>query len=182
MYELYIIDKQVLGGDTVINIFRVGEKKNIGLLILIIILIEGAGFLSGLLGMSNIRIYENLIKPSFAPPNWIFPIVWAILYFLMAISLYRIILKGKQNNNITKALILFFIQLFLNLIWTTIFFRFNLYGLAFIEILLMLIFILLTTFEFYRHDKIASFLMIPYIAWTSFASVLNFVIWMLNEA
>lgn len=164
-----------------INIFKVGEKRNIGLLILIILLIEGAGFLSGFLGMSNMGSYQNIIKPSFAPPGWIFPIVWAVLYFLMAISLYRIILKGKQNNNITKALILFFIQLFLNLIWTTIFFRFNLYGLAFIEILLMLIFILLTTFEFFRHDKIASFLMIPYIAWTSFASVLNFVIWMLNE-
>lgn len=164
-----------------VNIFKVNGKKHIVLLILLITLIEGTGFLSGFSNISSTKTYEGLIKPSFAPPEWVFPIVWTILYFLMAVSLYRIILRGKQGKNIKKSITLFFIQLVLNLIWTTIFFRLNLYGLAFIDILIMLIFILLTTFDFYNHDKIASLLMLPYIIWVSFAGVLNFVIWMLNE-
>lgn len=163
------------------NLFKVGDKKQLGVLLLIIVLTEALGFLSGFLGMPDKGMYENLIKPSFSPPGWVFPIVWSILYLLMAIAFYRIWLSGKVGKDVRKAMKYYFIQLGLNLIWTVIFFRFKLYGLAFIELLLLLIFILITTFKFYKIDKIAGLLMIPYIIWVSFAAVLNYAIWMFNE-
>lgn len=160
---------------------KFNNKRHILLLIVIIILTEAAGALSGYFGMPNRETYANLIKPPFSPPGWVFTVVWPILYLLMSISLYRILLLRKQGKNVTRALVYYFIQFGLNLLWTFIFFRFNLYGLAFIELLVLLIFILLTTFEFARHDKISAYLLIPYILWVSFAGVLNFSIWMLNE-
>lgn len=163
------------------NIFKVNNKKSILLLIIIIVLTEGAGILSGFLGMSNSENYANLIKPAFSPPGWVFAVVWPILYLLMSIALYRILLLKKEGKDVTRALVYYFIQFGLNLLWTFIFFRFNLYGLAFIELLVLLVFILLTTFEFAKHDKISAYLLIPYILWVSFAGVLNFSIWMLNE-
>lgn len=163
------------------NVFKVEGKKSLGLLLLIIIIIEGLGFISGFLSMTNMSTYKNLIKPTFSPPGWVFPIVWGILYLLMAIAFYRVILKGKSGSNIGKAKKYYFIQLALNLIWSIIFFRFKLYGLAFVDILLMVIFILLTIFQFYKIDKISAYLLVPYVLWVSFAGVLNFYIWMFNE-
>lgn len=163
------------------NIFKVNNKKSIVLLIIIIVLTEGAGALSGFLGMSNREIYANLTKPAFSPPGWVFGTVWPILYLLMSISLYRILLLRKQGKCVTRGLVYYFIQFGLNLLWTIIFFRFNLYGLAFIELLVMLVFILLTTFEFAKYDKMSAYLLIPYILWVSFAGILNFSIWALNE-
>ncbi|ERI89501.1 TspO/MBR family protein [Clostridiales bacterium oral taxon 876 str. F0540] len=157
------------------------KLTNITALVLSIIIAEGAGILSAYLGMSNKENYESFIKPSFAPPDWVFGIVWPILYLLMAIAAYRIWRKGKGGVNTGKALTLYGIQLFLNFLWTIIFFRFRLIGLAFFELMLLLVFILLTTFEFFRIDKIAGILMIPYILWVSFAGVLNFTFWMLNN-
>jgi Tryptophan-rich sensory protein (mitochondrial benzodiazepine receptor homolog) len=177
----YGIDEKVKGSYNVVNLFKVGDKKQLGVLLIIVILTEALGFLSGFLVMSNQGLYENLMKPSFSPPGWIFPIVWSILYLLMAISFYRIWLSGKYGKDVRKAMRYYFIQLGLNLIWPVIFFRFKLYGLAFIELLLLLVFILLTTFQFYKIDKKAGLLMIPYIIWVSFAGVLNYVIWMFNE-
>ncbi|MBE6064513.1 TspO/MBR family protein [Clostridium cochlearium] len=157
------------------------KEKNIGLLLLIIIFIQGVGFLSGRLGMSNQNTYNDFVKPSFSPPGWIFPIVWGILYFLMALAFYRIIIKGKQGENINKSVIYFIIQLTLNFLWAIIFFRFKLYGFAFLELLILLVFILLSIFEFYKLDKIAAYLMIPYAIWVSFAGILNCAIWILNR-
>lgn len=130
--------------------------------------------------MTSTGDYQNFNKPTFAPPGWVFPVVWTILFFLMAIAAYKIWMKGKSGENVTKALVLYGTQLFLNFLWSIIFFRFRLYAIAFLELLLLLVFILLTTFEFYRIDKPSAYLMIPYIAWVSFAGVLNYTIWMLN--
>ncbi|WP_251861717.1 TspO/MBR family protein [Clostridium sp. Marseille-Q2269] len=163
------------------NIFKVKHWKDIKLLIFIVIAIESLGLISGFLGMVDKNLYTKLIKPAFSPPGWVFPVVWTILYLLMAVALYKIIIKGKQGEDISKALVYFFIQLALNFLWTIIFFRFRLYGVAFLELLLLLIFILLTTFEFYKIDKVAAYLMIPYIIWVSFAGILNYSIWILNR-
>jgi tryptophan-rich sensory protein len=131
--------------------------------------------------MSSTETYKALIKPAFAPPSWIFGVVWPILYLLMAVAAYRIWLRGRGEISSKKALTLYGIQLFLNFMWTIIFFKLRLIGLAFFELMLLLIFILLTTFEFFRLDKTAGILMIPYILWVSFAGVLNFTLWMLNN-
>ncbi|AWI05316.1 TspO/MBR family protein [Clostridium drakei] len=165
----------------IFNIFKVNEDKSIVSLIISIIISEGIGIFSAILGMSNSKTYMNFNKPSFSPPSWVFPIVWTILFFLMAIAAYRIWIRGKQGENIRKALELYVVQLMLNFFWTIIFFRFRLYGIAFFELLVLLIAILLTTFEFYRIDKVSAYLMIPYIIWVSFAGVLNYAIWMLNR-
>lgn len=163
------------------NIFNVNGKFNLPALLLSIFLAEGTGILSGYLGMSDRSFYSSLIRPSFSPPGWIFPVVWTILYLLMAIAAYRIWMYGEEGADVKKALTLYGIQLVLNFLWTIIFFRFQSFGLAFIELLVLLVFILLTTFSFYEIDKKAAYLMIPYILWVSFAGVLNFAIWRLNS-
>ncbi|MFT5874700.1 MAG: benzodiazapine receptor [Clostridium sp.] len=162
------------------NIFKVNGKKSIVALIISILLAQGVGFLSGFLSMTSQNTYENFNKPFFSPPGWVFPVVWTILFFLMAVAAYRIWMKGKSGEDVRKALVLYGFQLFLNFLWPIIFFRFRLYAIAFLELLLLIVFILLTTFEFHKIDKIAGYLMIPYIAWVSFAGVLNYAIWMLN--
>lgn len=163
------------------NIIKVNGQKDIFALIMSIIFAEGVGFLSGLLSMADMMQYKELVKPSFSPPGFVFPIVWPILYLLMAVAFYRIYLLGKQGRDIKKAALYYIIQLALNFLWSIIFFRLNLYGLAFFELLLLWVFIVLTTIEFFKKDKIAGLLMIPYILWVSFAAVLNYSIWMLNE-
>ncbi|MCB2356590.1 tryptophan-rich sensory protein [Clostridium estertheticum] len=106
------------------------------------------------------------------------------LLFLISLAIiqnsYRIWMTSKSGVDVKKSLILYGFQLFLNFFWSIVFFRFRLYAIAFLELLLLLVFILLTTFEFYKIDKTAAYLMIPYIAWVSFAGVLNYTIWMLN--
>jgi benzodiazapine receptor len=162
------------------NIFKVNGKKSIIALLISVLIAQGIGLLSGFLSMNSSKAYENFNKPTFSPPGWVFPVVWTVLFFLMAIAAYRIWMKGKSGEDVSKALILYGIQLFLNFLWSIIFFRYRLYAIAFLELLVLLVFILLTTFEFYRIDKTAGYLMIPYIAWVSFAGVLNYTIWMLN--
>jgi benzodiazapine receptor len=162
------------------NIFKVKGEKSIIALIISVLLAQGIGLLSGFLSMTAPSAYENFNKPSFSPAEWVFPVVWTILFFLMAVAAYRIWLKGKSGEDVRKALILYGIQLFLNFLWSIIFFRFRLYAIAFLELLLLLVFILLTTFEFFKIDKISGYLMIPYIVWVSFAGILNYAIWMLN--
>lgn len=162
------------------SIFKVKGKKKIWLLILNIIIAEGIGAESAYISMISENAYKIIKRPIFSPPGWVFPIVWVILYFLMAIAAYRIMLKGYEGKNITKAITLYYIQLLLNFLWTIIFFKFNQYAISFIELIILLIFILLTTFKFLKFDKLSGILMIPYIIWVSFAGVLNLSIYMLN--
>jgi len=162
------------------SLFKVKGEKRIIALIISILLAEGIGFLSGFLSMTASSDYKNFNKPPFSPPGLVFPVVWIILFFLMAVAAYRIWMKGKSGEDITKALVLYGIQLFLNFLWSIIFFRFRLYAIAFLELLVLVVYILLTTFEFHKIDKTSAYLMIPYIAWVSFAGALNYAIWMLN--
>ena len=149
-----------------------------------ILLTLGTGFLSSLFMGEPSTTYQNLIQPSFAPPSWIFGPVWTILYLFMGIGLYRILtFKTNLTNSKYKkpALICFSIQLFLNFLWSIIFFGLELRGLALIEILALLISIIATIYYFNKLDKVATYLYIPYLAWVSFASLLNFLIWYLNK-
>lgn len=158
-------------------------KKPFNLLSLIIaILIPLAvGFLSSFLSRSGMEAYQSLIKPAFSPPGWIFAPVWTVLYILMGIASYRIWRLGPENPEVRSALKSYAMQLALNFLWSILFFGLGLRFLAFIDIILLLIFILITTIQFYRLDKPAAYLMIPYILWVSFAAVLNYTIWQLNR-
>ncbi len=148
-------------------------------LILAIIICNLAGFIGSLFTVNSISTwYATLNKPDFSPPNWLFGPAWGILYILMGISLYLVWMKGV--NKVKNSLIIFGIQLLLNALWSIIFFGMRNITFAFIEIILIWIFILLTIIEFYKIDKRASYLLIPYILWVSFATVLNFYILILN--
>jgi len=141
-----------------------------------------AGGLGTIFTISSIPTwYAHLIKPSFSPPNWLFGPVWTILYILMGISLALIWVKGVKTERAREALMLFGVQLFLNAIWSPIFFGAKDLTLALIVIILMWFFILKTILAFGKVNKTASYLLYPYIAWVSFASILNFSVWLLNK-
>ncbi len=124
--------------------------------------------------------YKTANKPSFNPPNYLFGPVWTILFTLMGIGLY-LILQTPPSLQRKKAITIFGIQLFLNVIWSFLFFTFQQLGLALVEIIIMWIFILLTIIHFYKLNKTAALLQIPYILWVSFATILNASIWYLNK-
>jgi translocator protein len=120
--------------------------------------------------------YVELIKPSFNPPSWVFGPVWTILYLFMGISLY-LVWTSTFNK---KAITFFGIQLTLNVIWSILFFGLQQPLFAFIEIIFLWVFILLTIIYFYKINKTASYLLMPYILWVTFAAVLNLAIFLLN--
>lgn len=124
--------------------------------------------------------YATLNKPSFAPPNWLFFPVWTTLFVMMGISLYLVWRKGLEDHQVQNALIIFAVQLILNVLWSVAFFglRSPLAGL--IEISIMWISIAFTIMLFMKVSKTAGILLIPYIIWVSFAAILNFYIWRLN--
>lgn len=146
-----------------------------------IIFCELVGIVGSYFTISSIpNWYATLNKPFFNPPNFLFGPVWTLLYALMGISAYLIWEKGIKKKDIKEALKLFTIQLFLNGIWTPIFFGAKELFVALIVILIMWVFILKTILKFRKINKIASYLLIPYLLWVSFASLLNFSIWYLN--
>jgi len=145
-----------------------------------IITCELAGIVGSFFTISSVKTwYVGIIKPVFNPPNWIFGPVWTILFVLMGISLW-IIWTSKESKEKRRGLILFFIQLGLNVLWSVLFFGLHLLLLSFVEIILLWIFILLTILEFKKISKNASYLLWPYIIWVSFAAILNLSIWILN--
>jgi len=126
--------------------------------------------------------YPTIIKPSFNPPNWVFMPVWTILYIFMAVAAGLVWDKIKeQNEEVKKALGFFLIQLTLNAIWSYIFFGLKNPMLAFVEIALLWLMIYETYFKFDKINKIAGYLLIPYMAWVAFAGILNASIWWLNR-
>ena len=124
--------------------------------------------------------YASLQKPSFTPPNWLFAPVWSTLYLLMGIAAFLVWRKGLADRQVRIALIIFLIQLILNILWSVIFFGLEspLYGL--IEIIVLWIAILITILRFWRISPAAAWLMVPYIIWVSIATALNASIWVLN--
>lgn len=124
--------------------------------------------------------YAQLNKPPFSPPNWVFGPVWTLLYFLMGVSVWLIWTHKKQTKEVKKGLKVFGIQLALNFFWSILFFGLHLPIVALIEIITLWTAILVTIIQFYKVNKIAAYLLIPYLLWVSFASILNFAIVVLN--
>jgi tryptophan-rich sensory protein len=124
--------------------------------------------------------YSTLNKPSFNPPSWVFAPVWTLLYIMMGLSAYRIWEQGWHQKKIKIALIFFAVQLVLNASWSVIFFGWHNPGLALINIILLWLGIVICVVRFYRIDKWASYLLLPYLVWVSFATLLNYNIWILN--
>ncbi|MEO6871252.1 MAG: TspO/MBR family protein [Chthoniobacterales bacterium] len=123
--------------------------------------------------------FASLTKPGFNPPSWVFAPVWTILYLLMAIATWLVWRQGGWERQ-TFPLSLYLVQLVLNAAWTPLFFGAHRIGLALIDIVLQWLAIAATLFVFARVDALAAWLFVPYLAWVSFATVLNFEFWRRN--
>ncbi|HEU4574107.1 MAG TPA: TspO/MBR family protein [Chitinophagaceae bacterium] len=126
--------------------------------------------------------YQTIRKPSWNPPSWLFGPVWTILYILMGIALFLIWKSAADSSVKNTAMYLFAAQMIFNFFWSFIFFRQHQIGWAFAEIVALWLLILLTIFAFGKISSAAAWLLVPYIAWVSFAAILNFTIWRLNAA
>ncbi len=140
-----------------------------------------AGFIGSIFTAPSISTwYATLIKPSFNPPDWIFAPVWTTLFVLMGISLYLVWNKGLQDKKVKTHLLIFGLQLALNVLWSFLFFGLHSPFYAFLEIIILWAAIVLTILNFSKVSRTAGLLLIPYICWVSFAAILNFSIWRLN--
>ena len=133
------------------------------------------GSIVGILISPNID-YNNLNLPLLSPPNIVFPIVWSILYLLMGISYFLF----KKNDSFNTISIIYYIQLFVNAMWSIIFFLWNLKFFAIIWILLLDILVILLIYLFFKKNKISAYLNIPYLLWILFATYLTIGIYILN--
>ncbi|NYZ74046.1 tryptophan-rich sensory protein [Candidatus Micrarchaeota archaeon] len=157
------------------------QGKDITVLAGFIMICLAAGGIGSLFTMQSIPTwYAGLNKPDFSPPNWVFGPVWTTLYILMGIAAYLVYAKGMKKKEIRGALMIFGGQLVLNTLWSILFFGLHspLYG--FVCIIALWLAIAATIWKFYGVSKNAGLLLVPYILWVSFASVLNLFIWMMN--
>ena len=149
--------------------------------IISVVIALAVGGLSALLTAGNMDLYSQINQPPLAPPSILFPIVWTVLYILMGISA-AMIYSEKQNKpkEVTSALTVYAINLFLNFFWSIIFFNMRAFLFSFIWLILLWITILIMIIKFYRIKPIAGILQIPYLIWVTFAGYLNFAIYLLN--
>lgn len=156
--------------------------KSILKLVLSIAICQGAGLIGTVFTVSSIQNWYNLLnQPSFRPPNWLFGPAWTILYTLMGISLYWIWTKGTKKKEVKDGLKLFAVHLAFNATWSIVFFGMRNISLSLANIVVLWILIVMVMVRFYKIDKKASLILIPYFAWVSFAAILNFSIFLLNR-
>ena len=152
------------------------KNKYLSLLILLLVTFIAPVIGSYVTSVFKEPWYSEIIQPSFNPPSWVFPPVWSTLYVMMSIAIWRV-WTTFFNSRILK---LYFFHLFFNCIWSIIFFVFHQIGLALINIIVILFFIIILMKEYLKIDKLSFYLMIPYFLWSSFALVLNASILFLN--
>lgn len=151
-------------------------------LIISILAVLLIGFISGFATAKNVNgWYETLNRPWFAPPNYLFGPVWTGLYIMMGVALWLIWKQPASVPYRNTALLLFIAQLVLNFFWTFIFFQWKQMGWALAEILVLWALILVTIILFSKVNKTAAWLLVPYISWVSFATILNYGYWRLNH-
>lgn len=145
-----------------------------------ILIAELVGSLSALFTRNGMQSFEIINKPALTPPAILFPIVWAILFALMGIGAAMIWLSPPSVAK-NRSLIIYVLQLIVNFFWSIFFFNFGAYGFSFFWLLLLFALICLMIYNFYKVNKIAALIQIPYLIWVGFAGYLNFAIWMLNK-
>ncbi|MBQ8554923.1 MAG: tryptophan-rich sensory protein [Clostridia bacterium] len=138
----------------------------------------GAGALVGFLTQKSSGFYETLTKPAFAPPGWVFPVAWSILYAAMALAMWFVWRAQGQDRGILLGL--YAAQLAVNLVWPFLFFVQQALGLAFFWLILLWMLVGIMMWQFFKESSTAGWLILPYLAWTTFATVLNFMIARLN--
>ena len=151
-------------------------------LIIAIAIPLAVGATSGFFTITGVESwYQTINKPSWNPPGSVFGPVWTTLYVLMGVALFLVWKSSGSDTLKRTAITLFAVQLILNFFWSFIFFDQQQPGWAFVEIMTLWFFILLTIFSFTRVSKTAAWLLVPYISWVSFAAILNYTIWKLNS-
>lgn len=157
------------------------ELRNamLGLLIAIVICFSAAALGGIVTGPAIGGWYQTLVKPAWQPPNWLFGPVWTVLYAMMAVSAW-LIWRPMGLKAAAVPLTLFAIQLALNVAWSWIFFGYQRPDLAFVEIVVLWLAIAATMVAFFDRSQLAGWLLAPYLAWVTFAAVLNFTLWRLN--
>ena len=147
-------------------------------LLLFLLVTLAVGALASVFTEPNITSwYAGLVHPAFAPPNWLFAPAWTALYMLMAVAAWRV---WRVAGTKSLEMAFYAAQLFSNFLWSAIFFAAHQIGLALADIGLLLLLILGTTILFWRRDRIAGLLFLPYLLWTGFAAALNQAFWVLN--
>lgn len=157
----------------------VRKMKNLKALIVSLAISLGVGALSGFLAANSMELYQSLDKPPLSPPGWLFPVVWTILFILMGISAYLIYISDSPHRE--SALKIYTVQLAANFLWSILFFRFEMYLLAFLWLVLLWILILMMIRSFAKVNKTAAYLQIPYLIWVTFAGYLNLGVFLLNR-
>lgn len=146
-----------------------------------IALCEAAGIIGSFFTVSAIPTwYATLVRPSFSPPNWVFGPVWTALYMLMGIAVYRVWRLGMNKPAVKSAVVFFLVHLFFNAIWSMLFFGAKNMPLAFVDISIIWVTLIFIIFRFEKLDRVSAYLLLPYLAWISFATVLNYNYWLLN--
>lgn len=153
-------------------------RKRWPALVLILAVTLGGGACAGLLTKDSMEVYSQIAKPAFAPPAWLFPIAWSLLYAAMSVSLWLAIRKDVPSKATT---VLYAVQLAVNLAWPFIFFSLQAFGLAFWWLVLLLVLVLWLMVRCFRTGAVSGWLLVPYAAWTAFAAVLSFAVATLNK-
>lgn len=160
------------------------KKNNIITLIIAIIIPLVVGGMSSFLTKDAMMIFDSVKKPPLSPPGILFPIVWTILYVMMGVSSYLVYVE-KDNVNVKglvkSTLIIYGVQLFFNFFWSILFFKYSLYMVAFIWLVILWILVFVFIKNAFKINKIASYLMMPYLMWMTFAGYLNIMIAILNK-
>jgi tryptophan-rich sensory protein len=160
------------------------KTESFGILKLIasILICQLAGVVGSIFTMPAIKTwYESLNRPAWRPPNALFGPVWITLYLLIGIALFLVWRKGLAASGVKTALMVFFVQLVLNVLWSMLFFGLRSPGLGLAEIVFLWVAIVLNVVYFYQLVPISGLLLVPYLAWVSFAVILNHAIWQLNR-
>ncbi len=156
-------------------------KINFFRLIASIIICQMAGVIGSFFTFPSIPTwYASINKPAFVPPSWVFAPVWTTLFLLMGVSLYLIWDRGLAGRENKIAVGIFGVQLFLNILWSALFFGLQSPLAAFVDIIPLWLAIVVSTVLFYRISRWAGVIMVPYILWVSFAAFLNYSVWVLN--
>lgn len=155
-------------------------KRNWKTLVVCILIPLLVGGLSGWLTRGSMAAFEAMVKPPLAPPGWLFPVVWTILFVLMGVASYLVLTSGGSEEKIASALSVYALQLAVNFFWSILFFTLSLCMTAFLWLILLWVLVLITTVRFYRLSQTAGYLMIPYVLWVTFAAYLNLAICTLN--
>ncbi|MCC9072010.1 tryptophan-rich sensory protein [Flavobacterium sp. F-65] len=157
--------------------------NKISRILAVVVTCLAVGYFSGIVTKSSIDTwYPTLIKPSFNPPNWVFAPAWSLLYLLMGVAAGLVWDRIEyEKETVKNALVFFAIQLALNALWSYLFFGLMNPLLALIEIVVLWLMIYETLLKFIKINKIAGYLLVPYLLWVSFATILNASIWWLNK-